>query len=88
MIFYMGNCLGNPDAEGFQEYIRTLLSENVEELYLRQLENNAKEWDHATSRMGFLTMMHDYHAKIAWKFSPIPDEPLCQQVSIMVRLTL
>lgn len=88
LIFYMGNCVEESIAERFQDYIRVLLSENIEDLYLRQLENNAKDPDHTTSRMGFLTMMHDYQAKVGWKFIAIPDCQSRQQVSTMVRLTL
>ena len=87
-IFLMKNCADTLVVERFQEYIRTLLSGNIEELYLRQLESNAQETEHTTSRMGFLTMMHDYQAKIAWKFSPIAESPSCQLVCTMVRLAL
>ena len=87
-IFYMENCVDESSAKRFQEYIRILLAGNVEELYLRQLENNAKDPNHTVSRMGFLTMMYDYQAKIAWKFSQISENPSFQQVSTMVRLTL
>lgn len=89
LIFYMKNCVDAPEAERFQEYIQSLLSENLEELYLRQLENNAQEVEHTTSRMGFLTMMHDYQAKLAWKFKATPEvSSNQQQVCTMVRLAL
>ena len=88
LIFYMQNCVGEQVAKRFQEYIRVLLSEDIDQLYLRQLESNAQDPNHETSQMGFLTMIHDYQAKIAWKFSRLPEEPPAQQASTMVRLTL
>lgn len=88
LILYMKNCVDATASERFQAYITMILNEDIEELYLRQLENNAQETEHTTSQMGFLTMVHDYQASLAWKFEPLSEPHGAQQVSTMVRLML
>jgi hypothetical protein len=54
-------------VEPFQAFIKTLLSSDLDELYMQQVERSA-ETDSETSGLGLLTMMNDYAAKLGWRF--------------------
>lgn len=72
--FYVSNSIDPQTTGPFEEYIRELLSEDPGELYIHQLERNAKE-NSTESRLGFLTLLNDYEAKLGWKFDTIQHAP-------------
>ena len=85
--FYVTNTVDPQTVEGFQQSIQEILTGDLEEMYIHQLESNADdESDDETSHMGFLTMIHDYDAQLAWKFETLQTEPEIITVTIMVRL--
>jgi len=69
-------------------YIKQLTTEDPEELYIRQLEQQALEENNTSSRVGYLTMMNDYMAKIGWKFETVQKDPEVIAVTTMVQLTI
>ena len=69
--FYVSNTIQHDTVEPFQRYIQQLLTEDAGELYLRQLERNAADEGGHQSRLGFLTILYDYRAELAWKFETI-----------------
>lgn len=87
---YTHNTLEEDTVEGFQKYIEQLLTEDVGELYIAQLERNAESEEEGGSGLGFLTMLHDYGAEVAWKFqreeNQVDDGVMI--VSTMVRLAI
>ncbi|MDH5534099.1 MAG: DUF6272 family protein [Betaproteobacteria bacterium] len=76
-----------PDGiEPFQRFIQRLLSEDLDKLYTEQLERSAADESGAASGLGFLTMLNDYKATMAWKFSsPAPNSDEVA-VTTMVKL--
>lgn len=86
--FYVTNCVDPDSIESFQMYLRTFLDEDPGELFLRQLEINAHSEDGSVSRLGFLTMVCNYQARLAWKFTDSQDRPNVIMVTTMVRLTV
>ena len=84
--FYASNCIDPDSIESFQSYLRKLLTEDPAELYLKQLEFNAYDESHNVSRLGFLTMMCDYQARLGWKFTEIQESPKIVLLTTMVRL--
>lgn len=66
--FYVSHRIDPQSVAAFQEYIQILLTKNPERLYFRQMEQNADEYTHTVSRLGLLSILHDYHAQLAWKF--------------------
>ncbi len=66
--FYASNPIAPPTVEEFQAYIQRLLTEDPGELYWQQLESNAAAETNTTSRLGLLTMLCDYDARLAWQF--------------------
>jgi hypothetical protein len=72
--FYVSNSIDPQTIEPFHRYIQELLTEDPGELYIRQLERNAQEENSTESRLGFLTLLNDYEAKLGWKFDTIQQE--------------
>jgi hypothetical protein len=73
--FYVTNCVNPSQLNGFEYFIQEILSEDPDDLYLRQLEKNAAEENESDSGLGFLTMINDYDAKLAWKFETVQEVP-------------
>ncbi len=88
LVFYVTNCAHAGTSRVLREYARVLLAGDIEELYLQQLERNALDESHSTSQMGFLTMLHDYHANLAWQFEPVDDQSEYCIITTMVQLAI
>lgn len=82
--FYATNSIRNEDAHSYRAFIQWILDGDPEALYIEQMEKNALE-DSTESRMGFLTMILDYGAEPAWKFTSY-DDMKTQEVTTMIRL--
>jgi hypothetical protein len=86
--FYVANSVNPQTVAYFQEYIRQLLTGDPGELYIRQLESNASNDESTESRLGFLTMLNDYAARLAWKFDTNDQDPEAVVVTTMVELEI
>jgi hypothetical protein len=76
-----------PDKIGaFQQFIGRLLTEDTDALYTEQLERNATGENEGASGLGFLTMLNDYGASLAWKFTPLVPGGDDVALTTMVRL--
>lgn len=87
--FYVTNSVDAQAVADFQEFIHKLLTEDPDDLYMEQLMANAEEDEDdeaGGSGLGFLTMLNDYRADLAWKFDPLDAEPKAVVVTTMVRL--
>ncbi|MBD0343963.1 MAG: hypothetical protein ICV63_03840 [Coleofasciculus sp. Co-bin14] len=73
-------------VESFQAYIKELTTSDPSELYMHQLENSAV--DESESRLGLLTMMNDYLAKLGWKFETLQKDSQVITVTTMVELAV
>jgi len=83
--FYASNAVDPHNVEAFQQRLQTLLSGDVQALYLEQVERNVAE-ERPGSGLGLLTMINDYDAHLAWKFEALALEPPYILVTTMVRL--
>lgn len=84
--FYVTNG-AKPDAlDEFYGFIETLLEGDAHELYIEQLEKNATEDLHDRSHLGFLTMITNYQAELAWKFEATNNDVDVIAVTTMVHL--
>lgn len=88
--FYVTNSMNPETVNGFHHYLQELLTEDPGELYIRQLERNASEESSTESRLGFLTLLNDYDAKLGWKFDILTNEAglECHLVTTMVELAI
>ena len=83
---YATNSLDPQTLEPFQQYIQCLLTEDLNELYMAQLERNAANDHDGASRLGFLTILNDYGATLAWKFKSLSQDAVT--VTTMVRFSV
>ncbi|HBL14722.1 MAG TPA: ATP-binding protein [Cyanobacteria bacterium UBA11162] len=88
LVFLTTNAIPPQSLADFQTYIQELTTSEPEELYIRQLEKNAEDDTNTSSRLGFLTMMNDYLAKVGWKFEFVQKEPEVITVTTMVQLAV
>jgi len=65
--FYVTNSVAPDSVEAFKGYIREIMTQDPDELYIRQIERNAEN-ETEDSRLGFLTMINDYGARMGWRF--------------------
>ena len=86
LVFLATNSINSQAIGKFQAYIQELITCDPGELYIRQLEKNAKDQTHTASRLGLLTMMNDYLVKIGWKFETVQSNLQVITVSTMVQL--
>jgi hypothetical protein len=85
---YTINCIDPEQIDDFQQFIGRLLTADTNALYTEQLERNADadaEGDGA-SGLGFLTMINDYGASLAWKFTALGQDRDDIALTTMVRL--
>ena len=86
--FYVANTVDPETISDFQSFINKLLSEDPYELYINQLELNIENEIEGNSGLGLLTMINDYEADLAWKFTHREQKPEKLMVTTMVRLRI
>lgn len=88
LVFAITNSISPDAVRKFQAFIHELITKDPEELYVRQLEKNAADENCTASGLGLLTMLHDYAAKLGWKFETIQSNPEVIAVTTMVQLAV
>ena len=88
IVFQLTNSIAVKQAQKFQTLIDRLVKEDPGEMYIAQLEKNALEENDANSSLGLLTMLHDYGAKLGWKFESRSNEVQDIAVTTMVLLKI
>ncbi|MCK5877560.1 MAG: ATP-binding protein [Candidatus Marithrix sp.] len=83
--FFVTNSMLEHSVIKFQTYIQKLLNSDTQELYINQLECNAKDENDIGSNLGLLTMINDYNVKIGWKFEIINQKTI---VTTIVQLSI
>ncbi len=86
--FYVSNSISANDTESFRQYLRTLLTEDPEELFFRQIERNALNEESTESHLGLLTLVNDYQARLGWKFEQADQMPDTVIVTTMAELAI
>jgi len=85
---YATNSIDPKAVAPFQYIIERLLTEDPNALYLERLTHNAEEDTEGGSGLGFLTMINDYQARLAWKFIPLAPDMDLVLVTTMAHLTI
>ena len=89
LLFLTTNGIASQEMVQFQRFIKKLTESDPEEMYISQLEKNAEDTTNEQSRLGYLTMINDYLAKIGWKFETLEEkEEEIITVTTMVQLTI
>lgn len=91
LIFMATNSVNPQRLEKFRAFAQELTTSDIDELYLRHLEQNGSDdcdtqQNSSTSGLGLLTMISDYQAQLGWKFKSILNEPEAIAVTTMVQL--
>lgn len=87
--FYAKNAIDPKSIEPFQARIRKLLTSDMDNLYIQQVERNVTEEGQRESHLGLLTMARDYDGRLAWKFETLSGERTeFTVVTTMVRLVI
>jgi hypothetical protein len=85
LFFISTNCVTPIALNNLKYFINELLISDIDELYFRQLEQGAEEKSNQ-SRLGLLSMMNDYSAKLGWKIEAVNPSPEIICVTTMVQL--
>ena len=89
VLFLTRNSIASQEVVEFQKFIKELTESDPEEMYIRQLEKNAEDETSEQSRLGYLTMINDYLAKIGWKFETLEKKDTAvTTITTMVKLTI
>lgn len=83
---YTVNGFAPDNIDTLRQFITRLLTRDTNELYTEQLERNASDEGGSGSGLGFLTMINDYGATLAWKISHDADDAARVSLTTMVRL--
>ena len=83
---YVRNTVDPQTVGDFQHFIDRLLKEEPAELYFQQVEKNVTRETEESSGLGFLTILNDYNAKLAWKFESSEQHPNVIFVTTMSQL--
>ena len=74
--FYVRNSIDEPQINPFQSLIGELLEGDASQMYFERIEANIDNEGESTSGLGYLSIMNDYEATIAWKFETSDKEDL------------
>ncbi len=86
LAFVASNSLTEKALNNLNDFIHELTTSDIDELYFRQLEKGAEEKSNE-SKLGFLSIMNDYSAKLGWKIETVNKDPEITTVTTMVQLT-
>lgn len=88
LVFMVENFISRTTTVSLRPKLTELVTQDAAELFLRRIEENANNPDVRASGLGFITMMNDYHARLGWKLSPVPDNNDRLVLSTMVRVEI
>lgn len=88
IVFAITNSVAPEKVDSFQTYIKEIISSDPADLYIRQLEQNAESEQLEASRLGYLTILNDYDAKLGWKFETHDLDKVVISVTSMVQLAV
>ncbi|HEY9904725.1 MAG TPA: ATP-binding protein [Candidatus Sericytochromatia bacterium] len=86
LVFVASNCASEKTLDNFKNFVYELTTSDSNELYFRQLEKGAEEKSEE-SRLGLLSMINDYSAKLGWKIETVNKDPEITTITTMVQLT-
>ncbi|MDF0553809.1 DUF6272 family protein [Kamptonema sp. UHCC 0994] len=87
-IIFTKNSINSKKIEKFQAFIEELLSADLNELYVQQIEKAAASEQSEASGLGLLTIINDYSAKLGWKFESEPSAPQIIIVTTMAQIVV
>jgi hypothetical protein len=86
IVFQVTNYANQAVAQQYQQFVQTLQSADIDELYTQQLEKTAL--GEGGSSMGILTIIQDYSAQGGWRFEQLTENPSISKVTVMMHLVV
>ena len=86
LVFVVSNCASEKTLERFKEFVHELTNSDIDALYFCQLKKGFEEKSEE-SRLGFLSLITDYSAKLGWKIETVNKDPEITTITTMVQLT-
>ncbi|MDM8560028.1 ATP-binding protein [Candidatus Parabeggiatoa sp. HSG14] len=87
VVFHVTHSINAQQEEILQTFIKQLINEDPDALYIKTITAKAKENDNSrSSGLGLLSMMHLYSAQVGWKFERLQTNPPITTVNTMVCL--
>ncbi|MEM9540395.1 MAG: DUF6272 family protein [Cyanobacteria bacterium P01_E01_bin.42] len=86
VILFVTNSINTEGVSKFKAFIKDLIEIDLDELYIRQIEQSAEDENSDASGLGLITMINDHEAKLGWKFDTIPGHPLMYTVTTMAQI--
>lgn len=88
LVFLVTNGVEPSTLEKYQSYIQELISSDPSELLIHRIEQNAKSDQLESSKLGLITIMNDYFAKLGWKFETVHNQPDIITVTTLVQIAI
>lgn len=85
-VMFATNSIDKAESKKFQTFIKKLLSSDLQELYVQQIEASSMDENSSMSGLGFLTMIIDHEAQLGWKFESLPTTPDIIAVTVMAQI--
>ncbi len=82
IIFSETNGVSRQQADSFRTFINKIMNTDPNELYIQQLEENAMT--DSSAGLGYLTMVNDYGAELAWQFEDVGDNGVAVTTEVKV----
>ena len=87
ILLYVTNYIDSSVVAPWQDELNRMLTGDTAEQFMQQLIENNKEAN-ADSGLGYLSMINDWNAKLAWKFEPVKDDNNVQKITVMAQLPI
>ncbi|MCC5857921.1 MAG: ATP-binding protein [Ectothiorhodospiraceae bacterium] len=84
ILLQQSNGVSAEAAEDFRAFVQRLRDNDPGELYIQQLEESALS--EGSAGVGYLTMINDYQAELAWRFDALPDPGFRVTTQVMIRI--
>ncbi|HEY9704850.1 MAG TPA: hypothetical protein V6C58_20585, partial [Allocoleopsis sp.] len=82
------NSINNESYNQFKTVIEKLLSSNIYDLYIQQIEKVEQDENSEESGLGLLTIINDYEAKLGWKFQSNSSNSQLITVTTMAQIVV
>jgi hypothetical protein len=88
VVLFATNSINPKGVDKFQSFIEKLLDSDVSDLYIQQIEKSVQPDNTGVSGLGLLTMIHDYSAKLGWRFDTVQDNPQIMTITTMAQIVV
>lgn len=82
IAFWAINTVDEQQASKLRHFLTRLAASDPNDLYLEQLQSD----DHSHSGLGFLTMINDYSARLAWRLETISPDTVTVTAQVTIAI--